>query len=155
MLNICVVGSPIITYCFKDACNYLTSALDVGTSVILRTWLHDVTLTKIKTILSLLIWVKVSYIYIYKVSVWRSIQVPKKKILQTISVFDANQFSLNPSFQNFIHLWAFLSYLCNVWNSERAYILPVCTKIICTLRFHLQKRIFILVFRGVLYMKLS
>lgn len=154
MLNICVVGSPIITYCFKDACNYLTSALDVGTSVILRTWLHDVTLTKIKTILSLLIWVKVSYIYIYKVSVWRSIQVPKKKILQTISVFDATNLLWTLAFKiSYIFELFLVTYAMSEIHNEL--ILLVCTKIICTLRFHLQKRIFILVFRGVLYMKLS
>lgn len=154
MLNICVVGSPIITYCFKDACNYLTSALDVGTSVILRTWLHDVTLTKIKTILSLLIWVKVSYIYIYKVSVWRSIQVPKKKILQTISVFDATNLLWTLAFKiSYIFELFLVTYAMSEIQNEL--ILLVCTKIICTLRFHLQKRIFILVFRGVLYMKLS
>lgn len=153
MLNICVVGSPIITYCFKDACNYLTSALDVGTSVVLRTWLHDVMLTKIKTILSLLIWVKVSYIYT-RYLYGEAFKCLKKKFFrQFLSLMQTNllwtlAFKISYIFELFLVTYA-------MSEIQNELILLVCTKIICTLRFHLQKRIFILVFRGVLYMKLS
>lgn len=54
------------------------------------------------------------------------------------------------SFPNFIHLWIFLSYLCNVWNSEQATIMH---KNNTYLEISFQKRIFVLVFRGVQYMK--
>lgn len=143
MSNICVVWFPIITYCFKDARNYLTSALDVGTSVIPRTWLHDVTLTKIKTILSLLIWVKVSYKY--KISVWRSIQVPKKKFLQTIFVFDATNLHRPLAFQI---SYIFEFFLVTYAMSEIQNKLISCTKIIHTLRFHFRREFLYLFLEG-------
>lgn len=56
-----------------------------------------------------------------------------------------NQSAPTLSFPNFIHLWIFLSYLCNVWNSEQANIMH---KNNTYLEISFQKRIFVLVLEG-------